>query len=85
MGRERLRGELLARGVGESLADRAIGEVLRGVDEVALARRVLKVQRGQGGRLAPVRAARLLRQRGFEEETIDRIIGVRGETMESDA
>ena len=85
MGRERLKGELLARGVGESLADRAIREALRGIDEEALARRALKVQQGQGGRLAPVRAARLLRQRGFEEETIDRIIGVYGETMEIDA
>ena len=85
MGRERLKGELLARGVGESLADRVIREALRGIDEEALARRALKVQQGQGGRLAPVRAARLLRQRGFEEEMIDRIIGVCGEIMEIDA
>jgi regulatory protein len=85
MGRERLKVELLTRGITESLADRALREVLRGVDEEALARRTLKVKQGRGGRLAPVRAARLLRQRGFEEETIDRIIGSRGETTERDA
>jgi regulatory protein len=81
MGRERLKAELLAKGVAGSLADRAIREVLRGVDEETLARRALKVKQGRGGRLAPVRAARLLRQWGFEEETIDRIIDSGGETM----
>lgn len=85
MGRERLKAELLAKGVAGSLADRAIREVLRGVDEETLARRALKVKQGRGGRLAPVRAARLLRQWGFEEETIDRIIGSQGETMGIDA
>src|SRR5215510_13212193 len=37
MGRERLKAELLARGVTESLADRAIREAMRGVDEETLA------------------------------------------------
>jgi regulatory protein len=85
MGRERLKAELLARGIAESHADRAIREVLRGVDEEALARRALRVKQGRGGRLAPLKAARLLRQRGFEEETIDRIMGARGETRDMDA
>ena len=85
MGRGRLRAELLARGITESLADRAISEALRGVDEEALARRALKVKQGRGSRLGPVRAARLLRQRGFEQETIDRIIESRGQSMGIDA
>lgn len=85
MGRERLKRELLAKGVDEPLADRTVRAVLRGVEEETLARRALKVQQGRGGRLALARAARLLRQRGFEEETIDRIIGVYGEAMEIDA
>lgn len=79
MGRARLKAELVAKGVAEFLADRTIREVLRGVDEEALARRALQVRQGRGGRLAPVRAARLLRQWGFEDETIDRIIGCRGD------
>jgi len=85
MGRLRVKAELLAKGVAESLADRAIREVLRGVDEETLARRALKGKQGRGGRLAPLRAARLLRQRGFEEETIDRIIRFRSETTDIDA
>ncbi len=85
MGRERLRAELLARGITESLANRAIREALRGVDEEALARRALRVKQGRGSRLGCVRAARLLRQRGFEQETIDRIIGSRGQSMGIDA
>lgn len=79
MGRERLKAELVAKGVAESLAERGIREVLRGIDEEALARRALRVKQGRGGRLASARAARLLRQWGFEEETIDRIIGARGD------
>jgi len=77
MGREGLKAELVAKGVAESLAERGIREALREVDEEALARRALEVRQGRGGRLAPVRAARLLRQWGFEDETIDRIIGAR--------
>lgn len=85
MGRERLKVELQAKGVAESLADRAIREVLQGINEETLARRALKVRQGRGDRLAPVRVARLLRQWGFEEETIERIIGARGERMGIDA
>ena len=79
MGRARLKVELQAKGVAESLAESAIQEALRGVTEEALARRALKKKQRKSGRLAPVRAARLLRQWGFEDETIDRIIGCRGD------
>lgn len=85
MGRERLKAELLARGIAESLVDQAIREVLRGIDEEALARRALGVKQGRAGALAPVRVARLLRRRGFEEETIDRILGSINDTTELDA
>ena len=85
MGRLRVKAELLAKGVAESLADRTIREMLRGVDEETLARRALTGKQGRGGRLAPMRAARLLRQRGFEEETINRIIRIRSEATEIDA
>ena len=46
MGRERLRAELLERGITESLADHAIREALRGVDEEALARRRSRSSKG---------------------------------------
>src|SRR5262249_34277528 len=74
MGRKRLKEELQAKGVAEALVDRAMQEVLRGIDEVALARRALKMKQEHGGRLTPLKALYLLRQRGFEEETIGIII-----------
>ncbi|MBI3356706.1 MAG: RecX family transcriptional regulator [Nitrospirae bacterium] len=77
MGRERLKAELQARGIADSVADGAIRAALRGVDEVTLARRALKARQRRGQRLTPIQALRLLRQRGFEEETIDRMMGTR--------
>lgn len=74
MGRARLKEELHTRGIAESVADRAIREVLRDVDEETLARRALKARRRRGRRITPVQALRLLRQWGFEEETIARIM-----------
>lgn len=75
MGRERLKAELLATGLEASVADHAIGEAMREVSEEALARRALAIGQGKQSRLPLVKAGRLLRQRGFEEETIARIIG----------
>ncbi|MBH0206468.1 MAG: regulatory protein RecX [Nitrospira sp.] len=75
MGRERLEAELLLKGVPEPVAGRAIREALRDLDEDTLARRVLAVIRRRGRQLTPAQSVRLLRQRGFEEETIDRMIG----------
>jgi regulatory protein len=75
MGRERLKAELQARGIGEAVADQAIRESLREVDEETLARRALKVRERRGQRLTPIQTLRLLRQWGFEEETIDRMMG----------
>ncbi|MGQ0696085.1 MAG: regulatory protein RecX [Nitrospiraceae bacterium] len=85
MGRERLKAELQAKGIADTLADGAIHKGLRGVNEEALARRVLRARQRRGRRLTPVQALRLLRQRGFEEETIDHIIGARMEREEPGA
>jgi regulatory protein len=74
MGLDRLKGELIAKGLGETLADDAIVEGLGGLDEEMLARRALDLKRG--GRKSPrQRTVSLLRQRGFAEEIIERIIG----------
>jgi SOS response regulatory protein OraA/RecX len=74
MGRERLKGELMAKGLGETLADDAIMDGLDGLDEETLARRALDLK-GSGGRKPHWRTVSLLRQRGFGEEIIERIIG----------
>ncbi len=79
MGRERLTAELLARGVAEPVADRTIRAALRDTDEDALARRALKLAQRTGRRLTPAQSVRLLRQRGFDDETIGRTIGRRFE------
>jgi len=85
MGRERLKAELQAKGIADTVADCAIQEVLRGVDEEALARRALKARQRRGQRLTPIQALRLLRQWGFEEETIDHMIGALIKREESGA
>lgn len=85
MGRERLKAELLARGLSEDLVDGAISEALQEVDEETLGRQALRLKRRKSGRLLPRQAVTLLRQRGFEEETIERIMGDRTETKERDA
>jgi regulatory protein len=84
MGRERLKAELMAKGVAEALADSAIGEALQAVDEEALARRAFRSWR-KGRRALPRQAAQYLRRRGFEEETIERIIRASRNIEGSDA
>jgi regulatory protein len=78
MGRERLRAELSAKGVAEAIADEAIREALHVMDEEALARLALRSYERKGRRILPGQAAQHLRRRGFEEDTIERII--RGST-----
>jgi len=77
MGRARLKAELEAKGVAESVAEGTIREVFRGTDEETLARLALKGAQRAGRRLTPVQSVRLLRLRGFDEETIGRMIGDR--------
>ncbi len=84
MGRERLEAELLLKGVPEAVAGRAIRSALRDLDEEALARRALDGIRRTGKQPTAAQSLRLLRQRGFEEETIDRMLGDRTRHEECD-
>lgn len=84
MGRERLEAELLFKGVPEAVAGLAIRAALRDLDEDTLARRALAVVQRTGRQLTPAQSVRLLRQRGFEEETIDRMLGDRMRHEECD-
>lgn len=74
MGRQRLKAELQARGVAEAVAESAIRKAFREGDEESWARRLLQARMGQGRRLTAIQALRLLRQRGFGEETIERMM-----------
>ncbi|BCA53147.1 Regulatory protein RecX [Nitrospira sp. KM1] len=75
VGRARLKAELLARSVPESPAARAIQNVLDGIDEETLARQALRARSRRGASVSPQRVPQLLRQWGFEDETIERIMG----------
>ena len=77
IGREGLKSELLTKGLSEALAEEVVGDALQDVDEETLARRALQRQRRQGRRFRPWEMASFLRQRGFAEETIERIISAR--------
>ena len=74
MGRERLKHELMAKGLGEALANVAVVEGLQGMDEDTLARRALTLKAAHRGQFSRQRTVFLLRQRGFGEDTIERII-----------
>ena len=52
MGRDRLKSELMAKGLGETLADDAIVEGLDGLDEETLARRALRLKAAAAARPA---------------------------------
>ena len=82
LGCEALKDELLTRGIPEALADEVIGEALQDIDEETLARRAVQIQRRKG-RLN--QTASFLRQRGFAEETIGRIISDRMKTEERES
>jgi regulatory protein len=74
MGRDRLKNELIARGLGESLADDAIAKGLHGTDDETLARQALRLKGCDRRPVPRQRTVSLLRQRGFGEEIIERII-----------
>ena len=77
MGRDRLLAELQAKGIGEAVAEAAVQEALREIDGDTLAKRALKSWQRKGRRVTALQAVRLLRQWGFEEETIERTIRAR--------
>jgi len=85
MGRERLEAELQVKGVSEAVAGQVIREALRDLDEVTLARRALSAVHRAGRQMTTAQSARFLRQRGFDEETIDRMLGDRVKYGESDS
>lgn len=74
MGQERLKVELRAKGIAETLANQVIADVFREINEEALACRALKAAQCRGRRLTRSQTVRFLHQRGFSEETIDRMI-----------
>jgi regulatory protein len=74
MGQERLRAELQAKGVADSLAAQVVADAFRVVNEETLAQRVLKAAQRRGRRLTSTQVGRLLHQRGFTEETINHIM-----------
>lgn len=77
MGRERLLAELQGKGIGEAVAEEAVQEALREIDDETLAGRALKSWQRKGRRATALQSVRLLRQWGFEEETIERTIRAR--------
>lgn len=74
MGRDRLKAELLAKGIAGPLADGAIAQALADVSEEALAALALESMQRKGRRVTLAQARQFLRQRGFEEEVISRMI-----------
>jgi SOS response regulatory protein OraA/RecX len=74
MGEERLKAELQAKGIPDILAGRVVADIFREVDEETLAHRAVKAAQRPGRLTTLSQMVRLLRQRGFREETIDRMI-----------
>ena len=75
MGRARLQEELLATGCPEPIVQAAVRAAYRTVSEADLAAQVVRA----AGRANPAqkigRLARLLNQRGFDEDTIETVMG----------
>ncbi len=73
MGRERLKAELLQRGFKEQVTERALGKAYRSISEQELACLALE---GRIRRTRPHQWVRFLRQRGFDDETIQQVTQV---------
>ena len=84
MGPERLRAELLGKGLSEGLVEDAIRAQLNDIDEETLARRALALKQRRGRWLSPLQTSRLLHRWGFAEDTITRIIKDRQEGTDAD-
>lgn len=77
MGRERLKLELLARGFEKTVAERALYSAYRSISEQELACRALE---GRTTSMRPIQWVRFLRQRGFDDDTIQQVTQVDLET-----
>lgn len=76
MGQARIKAELQAKGIDKTVADEVTADVFRESGEERVARRALSVRQRHRSRLTPAQSVRFLRQRGFDEETITRIVVV---------
>jgi Uncharacterized protein conserved in bacteria len=77
MGRERLKAELLTRGFEESVTERALRKAYQSVSEQELACQALE---GRASRTRPMQWVRFLRQRGFDDDTIQQVTQIDLET-----
>ena len=77
MGRDRLKLELLGRGFEDTVAERALCSAYRSISEQELACRALE---GRTTRTRPPQWVRFLRQRGFDDDTIQQVTQVDLET-----
>ena len=73
MGRERLKAELLQRGFQETVTERALRKAYQSISEQELACQALE---GRVRRTRPLQWVRFLRQRGFDDETIQQVTQV---------
>ena len=74
MGRARLQEELLATGCQEPIVEATLRATYRKVSERDLAQQVVSLAGRTASELALGRLARLLNQRGFDEETIETVM-----------
>ena len=70
MGRERLKAELLQRGFEEPVIERALRKAYQSISEQELACQALE---GRVRRTRPLQWVRFLRQRGFDDDTIQQV------------
>lgn len=73
MGRERLKAELLQRGFQESVTERALRKAYQSISEQELACQALEER---VRRTRPLQWVRFLRQRGFDDDTIQQVTQV---------
>jgi SOS response regulatory protein OraA/RecX len=74
MGRARLQDELLATGCPEHIVQTTLRATYRRMSERDLAMQVVKMAGRAGSTQTLGRLARLLNQRGFDEDTIETVI-----------
>ncbi len=75
MGRVRLQEELLATGCPEQIVQSTLRAIYRKVSERDLAAQVVAIAGRNSSAQTPGRLARLLSQRGFDEDTVETVMG----------